>query len=254
MSGRPHIGVTTQTLQAIEIIPPGLPHSVVMNERYYNAVAEASGVPWLIPLMEDEATLREIYERLDGLLLPGGIDVDPALYGEAPHPKLGRLDMDRDRVEILLTRWAVEDKKPVLGLCRGLQVINVALGGTLYQDIEDQIPEAIKHDYYPTRGFERSHLAHDVVLAEGSRLRFTTETERVRVNSMHHQAVKVLAPSLIASAVAPDGIVEAAEAADDHFLVGVQWHPECFDMSVPTTQHVFQEFIDAATRYPSAGR
>lgn len=250
MSKRPLIGVTTQTLQAIDGIPPGLPQSDVMNQRYYIAVALAGGAPTLIPLLDDEPeALRAVYEACDGILIPGGVDVDPTLFGEEPHPKLGRIDGARDRVEMQVTRWAIEDRKPLLGLCRGLQVINVTMGGTLWQDLEDQLPNAIKHDYFPTYGFERDHLAHEVALIKGSRLRHLMELDRIRVNSMHHQGIKTLAPSLVASAVAPDGLIEAVETSvADHFMVGVQWHPEVFEMTDPHTRHVFREFINAASR------
>lgn len=247
MSKRPIIGVTTQTLQAIDGIPSGLPQSDVMNQRYYIAVALAGGAPVLIPLLDDEPeALRAAYEVCDGVLIPGGVDVDPVHFNEAPHPKLGRVDGARDRVEMQLTRWAVEDEKPLLGLCRGLQVINVALGGSLYQDLEAQYPDAIKHDYFPTYGYDRDHLAHDVALEKDSRLRHLMELDRIAVNSMHHQGIKTLAPALAPSAVAPDGLIEAVEGASDHFLLGVQWHPEVFEMTDPHTRHVFREFISAS--------
>ncbi len=250
MSKRPIIGVTTQTLQAIDGIPAGLPQSDVMNQRYYIAVALAGGAPILVPLLDDEPeALRGAYEACDGVLIPGGVDVDPKYFNEDPHPKLGRIDGARDRVEMQMTRWAVEDSKPLLGLCRGLQVINVTLGGSLYQDLEDQYPEAIKHDYFPTYGYDRDHLAHEVTLTKGSRLRHLMEMERIPVNSMHHQGVKTLAPSLMASAIAPDGLIEAVESTSDHFLVGVQWHPEVFEMTDPHTRHVFREFINASARF-----
>ena len=250
MSARPVIGVTTQTLQSIDGIPSGLPQSDVMNQRYYIAVALAGGSPVLIPLLDDEPeALEGAYQACDGILIPGGVDMDPATFSESPHDKLGRTDPARDRVELQLTRWAVRDRKPLLGLCRGLQVINVALGGSLYQDLEAQCPAAIKHDYFPTHGFERSYLAHDVELTRGSRLRRLMELDRIRVNSMHHQGIKALAPALTASAVAPDGLIEAVESGDDHFLVGVQWHPEVFEMTDPHTRHVFHAFIEAAAEY-----
>ena len=204
---RPLIGVTTQTLQAIDGIPEGLPHSVVMNQRYYHAVASAGGAPVLVPLLDDLETLRAIYERMDGILIPGGVDVDPEAFGEKPHERLGRIDPARDRVEIQLVKWAVEDDKPLLGLCRGLQVINVALGGTLYQDLETEYPNAIKHDYFPTYGYSRDHLAHDVAVEAGSRMRHALVNAAVPVNSMHHQGIKALATRLSASAVAPDGLI-----------------------------------------------
>jgi putative glutamine amidotransferase len=253
MKDRPVIGVTTQTLQAIDGVPASLPQSVVMNQRYYIAVALAGGTPILIPLLDDEPdALRGAYDVCDGILIPGGVDMHPGSFGETPHPRLGRTDGARDRVELALTRWAVEDRKPLLGLCRGLQVINVALGGTLYQDLEAQFPEGIRHDYFPTHGFPRDHLAHEVTLANGSRMQRLMELDRIPVNSMHHQGIKALAPSLTASAVAPDGLIEAAESTNDHFLVGVQWHPEVFEMTDAHTRHLFREFVQAAEDYRDA--
>jgi putative glutamine amidotransferase len=247
---RPVIGITTQTLHSIDGIPEGLPQSVVMNQRYYVAAAAAGALPWLVPLLDDDPdTLRAVYKHLDGLLIPGGVDVDPTTFGEAPHPKLGRIDPARDRVEMTLVRWAVEDEKPVLGLCRGLQIMNVALGGTLYQDLEAQMPGAIKHDYFPTYGYEREHLAHEVTLAPPSRLRGLMERDRIMVNSMHHQGVKLLAPSLVASGTAPDGLIEAAESPNGHFFVGVQWHPEVFELTDPHTRHLFRQFMLEASKF-----
>ncbi len=245
---RPLIGVTTQTLQAIDGIPEGLPHSVVMNQRYYHAVASAGGAPVLVPLLDDLETLRAIYERMDGILIPGGVDVDPEAFGEKPHERLGRIDPARDRVEIQLVKWAVEDDKPLLGLCRGLQVINVALGGTLYQDLETEYPNGIKHDYFPTYGYSRDHLAHDVAVEAGSRMRHALVDAAVPVNSMHHQGIKALASRLSPSAVAPDGLIEAAESTSESYIVGVQWHPEVFELSDPSSGVLFTDFVQAAAR------
>lgn len=243
---RPTIGVTTQSLQAIDGIPPGLPNSVVMNQRYYEAVAAAGGAPLLIPLLDDEDALRGAYEACSGILIPGGVDMDPATYGEAPHEKLGRIDPARDRVELQLTRWAVEDRKPLLGLCRGLQVINVAAGGSLYQDLDAQLEGAIKHDYFPNYGFERDHLSHEVAVAPASRLRSLVDLEQLPVNSMHHQGVKQLGTGLRACAVASDGLIEAVESTGGHWMVGVQWHPEVFDADDPHTRDLFRGFVEAA--------
>jgi putative glutamine amidotransferase len=256
MSIRPTIGVTTQTLHAIDGIPPALPESWVMNQRYILATTIVGGVPWMVPLLDDDAdTLRAIYDRLDGILIPGGVDMDPATFGESRHPRLGAVDPARDRVEMMLTRWAMEDRKPLLGLCRGIQVINVALGGTLYQDIAAQMPEAIKHDYFPTAGFDRTHLAHEVALTHGTRLRSVMECPKLLVNSMHHQGIKALAPELVPAATAPDGLIEAVESGSEHFMVGVQWHPEVFEMTNPHTRPLFNEFVAAARSYGgTAGR
>jgi putative glutamine amidotransferase len=250
---RPLIGIPAQTLQAIDGIPEGLPHSWVMNSRYYLAAAEAGAAPVMLPLFDADAeTLRAVYDRLDGLLLAGGVDMDPASFGEVPHPQLGRTDAARDVVELALARWAIADQKPVLGLCRGLQVLNVALGGTLWQDIETQVPGAIKHDYFPTAGFDRGFLAHEVALTPGSRLADAFQAPSISVNSMHHQAVKQLAPALAASAHSADGLVEALESGSDHFLVGVQWHPEVFEQNDPRTRRLFHAFVAAAAGFRPA--
>jgi putative glutamine amidotransferase len=247
---RPVIGVTTQTLHAIEGIPAGLPESWVMNQRYFRAVTAVGGAPVMLPLFADDlATVRAVYERIDGILIPGGVDMQPATYGEATRPEVGRLDPARDTVELELVRWAMADGMPVLGLCRGAQVINVAAGGTLYQDIPAQLGTALTHDCYPTRGFARDHLAHPVALTRGSRLEALLDAPSVSVNSMHHQSVKTLGDGLLVSAVAPDGVVEAVEGRGEAFLLGVQWHPEVFDADNPTTRPLFTAFVRAAVAY-----
>lgn len=244
---RPVIGLTTQTLHSIDGIPPALPSSWVMNQRYFLAATSAGAVPWMVPLLhEDMATLREIYERLDGILIPGGVDVSPLEYGEAVRPECGNLDSPRDIVELQLTRWAMEDGKPVLGLCRGLQIINVARGGTLWQDLAGQGGDFEKHDYFPTAGFARDYLAHEVDVVPETRLHTLWGVTRAPVNSMHHQGVRNLGRDLMVSATAPDGLIEAIEGVDESFLVGVQWHPEVFEMSDPYARRLFVAFMQAA--------
>ena len=245
-SRRPTIGITTQSLQAIDGIPPALPASVVMNQRYYEAVAAAGAAPVLIPLLDDIDALRATYEACAGIMIPGGVDMDPGTYGEAPHERLGRVDPARDRVELQLTRWAIEDRKPLLGLCRGLQVINVAAGGTLYQDLDAQLEGAIRHDYFPTFGFDRDYVSHDVAVAPASRLRSLVEIDQLPVNSMHHQGVKRLGAGLVACAHAADGLIEAVESVNGHWMVGVQWHPEVFEADDPHTRELFRGFVRAA--------
>ena len=183
--------------------------------------------------------------------------MDPATYGEEILPETGRLDPPRDCVEIQLVRWAWEDGMPVLGLCRGAQVINVARGGSLWQDIPSQWKdpnggETLMHDCYPTKGFARTHHAHDVAVAAGTRLREAMARDAVPVNSMHHQSVKRVGEGLVVSAVAPDGVVEAVEAEGDRFMVGVQWHPEVFEVHDPLTRHLFRDFMGAAEAFAKA--
>lgn len=250
---RPTIGLTTQTLHSIDGIPPALPSSWVMNQRYFLAATMVGAVPWMIPLLDDDLiTLREIYDRLDGILLPGGVDINPSEYGEEVRAECGNLDPARDRVELQLVRWAAEDGKPVLGLCRGLQVINVALGGSLWQDIASQKPSFHKHDYFPTAGYERDYIAHSVDILPDSQLSQLMESTRCGVNSMHHQGIKALGRDLKASAHSDDGLVEAVEGTGEGFLVGVQWHPEVFEMADPHTRHLFAGFIKAAVGWSTA--
>lgn len=243
---RPLVGVTTQTLHAIEGIPDGLPDSWVMNQRYVHAVMAAGALPVLVPLLaEDPATLRAIYDRLDGVLVPGGIDVDPAYYRAPRHAELGRLDPARDTTEMVLTRWALRDGKPFLGLCRGMQVLNVVTGGSLWQDLAAEREGSLKHDYFPTAGWERDHLAHPVEVARASRLGDAMRTASAPVNSMHHQGIRDLGFGLAATAWSPDGLIEALEA-ERGFAVGVQWHPEMFAPGAPSVGELFRSFVDAA--------
>ncbi len=248
MRRRPIIGIPTQTLHSIDGIPEGLPESWVMNQRYSRAVATAGGLPVMIPLLDEEDTLRALYDRMDAILIPGGVDLDPATYGESPLPTCGRLDPARDRVELRFARWAVAEGKPLFGLCRGLQILNVALGGTLYQDIAAQRTDAIKHDYFPTAGYSRDHLAHPVTVASGSRLDALVGSAPLKVNSMHHQAVRGLAAGLEATAVAPDGVIEAIETPGSSFVLGVQWHPESLTERDPRMLRLVTGFVEAAAR------
>ena len=248
MKRRPVIGIPTQTLQSMGGVSADFPPSWVMSQRYVNALTAAGAVPWLIPLVDDEAAVRAIYDDLDGLFLPGGADIDPASYSEARHPLCDRSDPARDRLELTMARWAMADHRPVLGVCRGLQLMNLAAGGTLYQDLGEQMPGSIKHDFFPFEGnHRRDFLAHEVTLAEGSRIADILGAARVRVNSMHHQGIRDLGDGLVATATAPDGLIEGAEAADGSFFVGVQWHPEALTESDPRTRRLFEEFVAAAT-------
>src|SRR5687767_8223323 len=225
MPRRPVIGIATQTL------PPVVgerPPCWVMGQRYVEALRAAGAVPWVIPLLpHDPDTLAEIFTRLDGVFLTGGVDVDPARYGEERLPVCGATDPDRDAVEMLLLRHAMDRHLPVLAVCRGIQILNVTCGGTLYQDVAAQVPAALKHDYFPTpQNPSRTYLAHDVTVKANTRLGRILQAGVVPVNSMHHQAIKDLAPGLVPTAYAPDGIIEGVEGANGRYLVAVQWHPE----------------------------
>jgi len=224
-----------------------------MSERYVRTLAEAGGVPLMIPLMPDDAeSTRAMYEVLDAIFLPGGADLDPASYGEERLPGCDRSDVGRDQLELMLVRWALEDGKPVLGVCRGLQILNVAAGGTLYQDIATQMPGAVKHDYFPGQGHPRDYLAHAVELTvPGSRLSSLCGAGTLRVNSLHHQGIRALGEGLIVTAVAEDGLIEAVELHpdDEHFVVAVQWHPEALYQTDACARALFDSFVAAAAAY-----
>jgi putative glutamine amidotransferase len=214
----------------------------VVPQSYIRAIEKAGGIPLPIPITDQEGTLRATYGLIDGLLLAGGVDIDPAYFGEEPHPLLGKVDAARDRIELALTRWALEDGRPVLGICRGIQTLNVACGGPLWQDIGAQVPGALDHKHDPNQPY--SHLAHSVTIAPGSRLAGLVGTGEVEVNSLHHQAAKEAGRGLQPVAWAPDGVIEGLEGTGDAWVIGVQWHPEWL-LDHSHMVRLFQAFIQA---------
>ncbi len=209
------------------------------------AIERAGGLPVLIPATVAESTLRAIYERLDGVMLPGGGDVDPALYTtEERHPTVHKVSDERDRAEMALTRWAYEDNLPAFGICRGIQVMNVALGGTLVQDIPSQVNTELLHDLPNDQ--PRSTLLHDVQIEQDSQLGSILGDIQVRVNSLHHQAVGAIAPLVKLAARATDGVIEAFEVPNKDFIMAVQWHPEDLIDNDPRMLKLFEAFVAAA--------
>jgi putative glutamine amidotransferase len=247
MQSRPVIGIVTETIEpASEQAAPAW----IMEHRYIQGLTALGAVPWLIPLLQgDGETLESIYVHLDGVFLAGGVDVDPQCYREKRLPQCGRTDPPRDWTEMRLIRWALRDHKPLLGICRGIQMINVAAGGTLYQDVPTQLPTAIPHDCDDAKKIHgAAALFHEVQVQSGSQLHELFGAEAVEVNSMHHQAIRDLAPDLAPTAFSPDGLIEGIEGMDRnrHYLVAVQWHPEeMLEKSSPMRQ-LFQSFLDAA--------
>lgn len=241
---RPFIGCTTYRKDIGNDMPM---ITMSLAAAYTEAIEAAGGIPLLIPLGLDEAELEAILARVDGLLLPGGGDINPNLYnGDERHATLRGIDDDRDRVEIWLARTAVARQIPLLAICRGHQMFNVALGGTLWQDVASQNQDAIRHDFY--RVLPRQHLAHEVKVTPGSCLAGCLQQETVKVNSLHHQGIKTLADGLTATAVAPDGLIEGVEVADHPFAVGVQWHPENLTEVAPVMRSLFAGLVAAARR------
>jgi putative glutamine amidotransferase len=212
---------------------------------YEEAVRRAGGEP--VVVAADSHTAEEVVANADAVLLAGGGDVDPALYGEAPHPTFDAAEPGRDAFEIDLVRRALDANLPVLAICRGIQLLNVARGGTLVQDIPDQVSNAMPHRV-PEPSFA---MAHDVWVSSGSLLdrilRERLDGDTCAVNSRHHQALKVIGEGLVVSATAPDGIVEAVEDPSKKFCLGVQWHPENF-YRTGEFREIFEGLVNAATK------
>jgi len=207
---------------------------------YLDALKRAGGIPLMIPLLGEEE-LVQVATFTAGLLLGGGGDVHPSFYGEEPTEWLTWVDSERDRVEIFLARKFLELGKPILGICRGVQVLNVAAGGSLFQDISHQRPGSNPHSFTPP-DFPPDHIAHTVTLKQSSLLASILGCLSLGVNSRHHQAVKEVAPGFQAVAWAEDGLIEAIEKEDGvPFVLGVQWHPENF--SGPPMAKIFEAFV-----------
>ncbi len=246
MSSRPIIGCTTY-------------HKIVTRNpylevcglwvRYKEALLAAGATPVLIPQGLTQDDLRAMLKRVDGILLPGGGDVHPRRYnGSQIHPTVAGIDEDRDELELFVAREAMAQDMPLLAICRGHQVLNVALGGTLWQDVYAEMPEAIEHNYYRPN-LARNALTHAVSLTPGSKLADMLGQRQSLVNSLHHQGVREVAPGLAATAMAPDDLVEALEAPDHLFAVGVQWHPEELWQDEPAMLRLFEGLVTAARRW-----
>jgi putative glutamine amidotransferase len=230
---RPMIGLTP--LMDIER------ESYWMLPGYMEALRDAGALPVMLPLTDDPGELRTLADRCDGLLFTGGQDVAPAVYGaEQQTELLGPLCPERDSMDLQLLRIALEKDLPVFGICRGLQLMNAALGGTLWQDLPAQRPGEIVHRMQrPYDG-----VAHEVILAEDGFLRSLLGRERTGVNSCHHQAIRDLAPCLRAAAVAPDGLVEAVELPGMRCVRAVQWHPEFSWRVNADSRAILESFVE----------
>jgi microsomal dipeptidase-like Zn-dependent dipeptidase/gamma-glutamyl-gamma-aminobutyrate hydrolase PuuD len=194
-----------------------------ISNAYINAVIKAGGTPVLIPLTNDKKVLDEVLSRIDGLLLSGGGDIHPSFFNEELHPAVERFDLERDNYDLYLARMAAKKSIPILGICRGHQLINVAFGGSLIQDIPSQVPlSTVNHN----QSEARETGTHVVSIRLGSTLHGIIQSDNIPVNSFHHQAVKVVAPGFEAVAFSEDGINEAIESSEGNSILGVQWHPE----------------------------
>lgn len=237
----PVIGISGRTDQSAR--PPNQ-SLFAISQPYVQAVELAGGAPLIIPPYLPEKALRAAFERLDGLLLSGGGDISPALFGEEDSGLLWAVDEQRDRTEMMLAQWAQAEQLPLLAICRGIQVLNVSAGGTLIQDIPTQVSTTFSHGI--VAGRPMNAIAHPIEVTEGSRLAALVGASEMGVNSAHHQAAKTVGRGMIATARAPDGIIEALEAPELPFCLGVQWHPEVMAGDHPAMRRLFEGLVEAA--------
>ena len=243
MTALPLIGVTTS------VTVDKYPERAYVNAAYLDAVQQAGGVPVLLAPQLGAAARAALLARIDGVLLTGGGDVDPARFGEPRHPAVSEVSPARDALEIELTHWALTNGRPLLAICRGLQVLNVALGGTLHQDIPSDLASPLDHSQQALQQARRDQPVHHVKVQEGSRLARILGALDVDVNSFHHQALKALGRGLAPVAWSPDGIVEGAEMQDGgRFVVGVEWHPEELVGHDPAARNLFAALVDEARK------
>lgn len=243
MSDRPLIGVTSRKIHFTHDDRPYPRYGVAIN--YVQAIETAGGTPIIIPMSQNFDVLSRILSICDGLLLTGGQDVDPIHYNEEPNKRIGHIDPLRDKTEMFLTREALKKEMVIFGVCRGQQVLNVAAGGTLWQDIDTQRGvETLQH----FQNLAEEFPSHSINVEPGTWLEKITGTHKVRINSYHHQAVKDLAPGFKIAARSPDGVIEAIESTMHPFVTGVQWHPELTYTELDFNLGVFRAFVEAAAK------
>ena len=238
-NNRPRIGITMR----IELETDRF----YLSRHYSEAVQASGGAPVHIPLIPDADFIRAAVEGLDGILLPGSdSDVDPLRYGREPHPQLGAVHPIKDETDLLVLREVEERGMPLFAICFGMQVLNVSRGGTLIQDIGSQWTNPIKHQ----QGAPRDRHSHKVRMLEESLMAQLAKGSEAPVNSHHHQAMETVGRELVATAWAPDGMVEAVEdPREDRFVVGVQWHPELGWQRDDFARALFEKFVDEARGY-----
>ncbi len=236
---RPLIGITTRNGRDADGHP-----TTVLQHSYILAILGAGGLPIPIPCNLPEEQIQDIYSRMDGILFSGGGDIALDHFDGEPHARIDGVDPLRDLAELSMLRSAAAQGKPLLGICRGAQVMNVALGGSLYTHIPAQLPHALDHDY---PGSLRREIVHPVQVDESAFAASIFGETLLHVNSLHHQGIKEIAPSLKAAGRSPDGLVEVVELPDHPYALAVQWHPEWLT-DQPAMQRLFRSFVEASGR------
>ena len=212
-----------------------------LQRDYVDAIYRAGGIPFVLPLTTKTEEILSLVNHLDGLLLSGGEDVDPIYFNEEPLPGLGEVSPERDHFEITLSQAFLKANKPILAICRGCQVLNIAVGGDIYQDLPSQRKELIQHMQRAPKSFP----THQIQVVEGSLLHKIVGSKTYRVNSFHHQAVRRVVSPFFVTATAKDGVIEAFESKEHTFVLGVQWHPEGMARREAIAQHFFNSFVSA---------
>jgi putative glutamine amidotransferase len=240
--GRPVIGVTAKTIaRASENFTDATFWNSAISHNYCEGVLRAGGAPVLLPNVGGDSLANDFIEKIDGLLLSGGLDVNPLLFGEQPERDLGGIDPERDKLELALVKHALKKRIPIFGICRGIQALAVAAGGTLHQDVHRKTKTGMKHMQVAAG----ETATHAVEIEKSSRLYGILRKTKTLVNSYHHQAVSEVPKGFKIAAHAPDGIIEAVEFDGDYFALGVQWHPEML-LAADDSMRLFAAFVKAA--------
>ena len=240
---KPIIGVTPDFNPGNQKDMGGDEPTYFLRARYLNAIRDLGGIPLVLPVISDTQILRQILSGLHGLMVTGsGSDLDPKLYRERQRFPFRRMSQLRADLELGIIKLAYRVDMPMLGICGGMQSINVALGGTLFQDIHSQIPLALPHQ----PSYSATKMAHSIEIAPHTLLRKVTRRAVIAVNSSHHQSIKRVAPPMVSTALSPDGVIEAIEAPRKRFFLGVQWHPEFLYDRDPIQRRLFYAFMKAA--------
>ncbi|HEV8662897.1 MAG TPA: gamma-glutamyl-gamma-aminobutyrate hydrolase family protein [Candidatus Methylomirabilis sp.] len=236
---RPRIGVTAWHHH------DGQEQWEYIRDNYTRAVTAAGGLPFILPIAAEPDLPADVVGSLDGLLLTGGEDVHPSFYGENVQEKCGRIDESRDRFELALTRAALARGLPILAICRGMQVVNVACGGTLYQDLAYR-PETASHHTGVKE--ERARRIHPIKILPGTRLREIVGLDEASVTSTHHQVIREVAPGFRPAAIAADGVLEGMERVEEPLALAVQWHPERLAPTDPAQLNLFRALVEEAAK------
>ncbi len=239
---RPSIGITPD-ISVATLESPSVKFE--LKTAYAEAVFRAGGLPFILPFTDERSLIEQYLDRVSGVLITGGaFDISPQMYGEAPQPQLGEIKQNRTNFEAAVLRLAMQRKLPVLGICGGMQLLNVIAGGTLVQDIATQLPQAKAHQ----QKHDRAQPQHPIEVKDQTLLAECVGGKgQLMVNSTHHQAVRVIGSGLLVCASSPDGVIEAIEGqASDHFVLGVQWHPELILDSVPPNLGIYKTFVHRA--------